>query len=117
MLSASILSSSVIADHPQTLANSTSQQTGPPRAKLAQSCLDVVDFPAHLRVRAGLHSGRDEERKLASRADVTQPTLALFDRLESEFLRLPSGIGVERLRDAPSDWSRQHAMLGLPWQF
>jgi site-specific DNA recombinase len=31
--------------------------------------------------------------------------------------RLPRGIGVERLRDAPSDWSRQHAMLGLPWQF
>src|SRR4029453_9295004 len=60
----------------------------PPRAKLAQSCLDVVDFPAHLRVRAGLHSGRDEERKLASRADVTEPTLALFDRLESEFLRV-----------------------------
>jgi site-specific DNA recombinase len=31
--------------------------------------------------------------------------------------RLPRGIGVERLRDAPSDLSRQHAMLGLPWQF
>jgi site-specific DNA recombinase len=31
--------------------------------------------------------------------------------------RLPRGIGVERLRDAPSAWSRQHAMLGLPWQF
>jgi hypothetical protein len=31
--------------------------------------------------------------------------------------RLPRGIGIERLRDAPSAWSRQHAMLGLPWQF
>jgi DNA invertase Pin-like site-specific DNA recombinase len=31
--------------------------------------------------------------------------------------RLPHGIGVERLRDAPIEWSRQHAMLGLPWQF
>jgi site-specific DNA recombinase len=31
--------------------------------------------------------------------------------------RLPRGIGVERLRDAPIEWSRQHAMLGLPWQF
>ena len=31
--------------------------------------------------------------------------------------RLPRGIGVERLRDAPTEWSRQHPMLGLPWQF
>jgi site-specific DNA recombinase len=31
--------------------------------------------------------------------------------------RLPRGIGVERLRDAPVEWSRQHQMLGLPWQF
>jgi site-specific DNA recombinase len=29
--------------------------------------------------------------------------------------RLPRGIGVARLRDAPIEWSRQHAMLGLPW--
>jgi site-specific DNA recombinase len=28
--------------------------------------------------------------------------------------RLPRGIGVTRLRDAPAEWSRQHAMLGLP---
>ncbi len=28
--------------------------------------------------------------------------------------RLPRGIGVTRLRDAPVEWSRQHAMLGLP---
>jgi site-specific DNA recombinase len=27
--------------------------------------------------------------------------------------RLPRGIGVARLRDAPGEWSRQHAMLGL----
>jgi len=27
--------------------------------------------------------------------------------------RLPRGMGVTRLRDAPSEWSRQHAMLGL----
>jgi hypothetical protein len=27
--------------------------------------------------------------------------------------RLPRSIGVTRLRDAPSEWSRQHAMLGL----
>jgi hypothetical protein len=27
--------------------------------------------------------------------------------------RLPRGIGVSRLRDAPAAWSRQHAMLGL----
>ena len=27
--------------------------------------------------------------------------------------RLPRGIGVTRLRDAPIEWSRQHAMLGL----
>jgi hypothetical protein len=26
---------------------------------------------------------------------------------------LPRGIGVTRLRDAPVEWSRQHAMLGL----
>jgi site-specific DNA recombinase len=25
--------------------------------------------------------------------------------------RLPRGIGVERLRDAPVEWSRQHVML------
>jgi hypothetical protein len=31
--------------------------------------------------------------------------------------RLPRGIGVERLRDAPVEWSRQHQMLGLPWLF
>lgn len=29
--------------------------------------------------------------------------------------RLPRGIGVTRLRDAPVEWSRQHAMLGLLW--
>src|SRR5215467_6106852 len=27
--------------------------------------------------------------------------------------RLPCGIGVARLRDAPAEWSRQYAMLGL----
>ena len=27
--------------------------------------------------------------------------------------RLPRGIGIVRLRDAPAEWSRQHAMLGL----
>jgi ParB-like chromosome segregation protein Spo0J len=27
--------------------------------------------------------------------------------------RLPRGIGVTRLRDAPAEWSRQHGMLGL----
>ena len=27
--------------------------------------------------------------------------------------RLPRGIGVARLRDAPAEWSRQHGMLGL----
>jgi site-specific DNA recombinase len=29
--------------------------------------------------------------------------------------RLPHGVGVTRLRDAPTEWSRQHAMLGLKW--
>jgi hypothetical protein len=28
--------------------------------------------------------------------------------------RLPQGIGVARLFDAPVTWSRQHQMLGLP---
>jgi hypothetical protein len=28
--------------------------------------------------------------------------------------RLPCGIGVTRLRDAPAEWARQYAMLGLP---
>jgi site-specific DNA recombinase len=27
--------------------------------------------------------------------------------------RRPRGIGVTRLRDAPAEWSRQYAMLGL----
>jgi site-specific DNA recombinase len=27
--------------------------------------------------------------------------------------RLPRGIGVARLRDAPAEWSRQYRMLGL----
>jgi hypothetical protein len=27
--------------------------------------------------------------------------------------RLPRGIGVARLRDAPAEWDRQYAMLGL----
>jgi hypothetical protein len=27
--------------------------------------------------------------------------------------RLPRGIGVTRLVDLPSDWTRQHEMLGL----
>ena len=27
--------------------------------------------------------------------------------------RLPRGIGITRLRDAPTEWSRQHALLGL----
>jgi hypothetical protein len=27
--------------------------------------------------------------------------------------RLPRGIGVARLRDAPAEWSRQYAMLGF----
>jgi site-specific DNA recombinase len=26
---------------------------------------------------------------------------------------LPRGVGVARLRDAPAEWSKQHAMLGL----
>jgi site-specific DNA recombinase len=29
--------------------------------------------------------------------------------------RLPRGIGVTRLRDAPAEWSRQHTMLGLAY--
>jgi site-specific DNA recombinase len=28
--------------------------------------------------------------------------------------RLPRGIGVTHLRDAPAEWARQYAMLGLP---
>jgi site-specific DNA recombinase len=31
--------------------------------------------------------------------------------------RLPRGIGVTRLRDAPAEWSRQYAMLGLYARF
>src|SRR5215467_15818672 len=31
--------------------------------------------------------------------------------------RLPRGMGVERLRDAPVEWSRQHEMLGLLGNF
>jgi site-specific DNA recombinase len=27
--------------------------------------------------------------------------------------RLPRGIGIARLRDAPAEWSRQRTMLGL----
>jgi hypothetical protein len=27
--------------------------------------------------------------------------------------RLPRGLGLTRLRDAPAEWSRQHSMLGL----
>jgi site-specific DNA recombinase len=27
--------------------------------------------------------------------------------------RLPRGVGVANLRDAPAEWSRQYAMLGL----
>jgi hypothetical protein len=27
--------------------------------------------------------------------------------------RLPRGVGVANLRDAPAEWSRQHSMLGL----
>ena len=27
--------------------------------------------------------------------------------------RLPRGVGVANLRDAPAEWSRQHAELGL----
>jgi hypothetical protein len=30
--------------------------------------------------------------------------------------RLPRHIGVTQLREAPVEWSRQHAMLGLQWQ-
>src|SRR5262245_7058754 len=60
----------------------------PPRAKLAHGCLDVVDFPAHLRVRAGLHSARDADRKLAGHADIPESALALFDRLDPKFLRV-----------------------------
>jgi site-specific DNA recombinase len=30
--------------------------------------------------------------------------------------RLPHGMGVTRLSDLPSEWSRQHQMLGLPTQ-
>ena len=30
--------------------------------------------------------------------------------------RLPHGMGVTRLADLPSEWSRQHQMLGLPAQ-
>lgn len=41
-----------------------------PRAKLAHRCIDILDFPSHLRVRAGLRSGRDEYRRLTRCADV-----------------------------------------------
>ena len=34
---------------------------------------------------AGLHSPRDEDCKLATRADVAEPALALFDRIEPSF--------------------------------
>jgi hypothetical protein len=27
--------------------------------------------------------------------------------------RLPRGVGIARLRDAPAEWSRQHTMLGF----
>ena len=27
--------------------------------------------------------------------------------------RLPRGVGIARLRDAPAEWARQHTMLGL----
>jgi hypothetical protein len=27
--------------------------------------------------------------------------------------RLPRGIGIARLRDAPAEWTKQHTMLGL----
>ncbi len=29
--------------------------------------------------------------------------------------RLPQGIGIARVFDAPAAWSRQHQMLGLAW--
>jgi site-specific DNA recombinase len=31
--------------------------------------------------------------------------------------RLPRGIGIERLRDAPAEWSLQFEVLGLNPQF
>jgi len=39
-----------------------------------------------------------------------------FNRAKLDFeqaQKLPRGIGVTRLRDAPAEWSRQYAMLGL----
>jgi hypothetical protein len=61
-----------------------------PHAKLAHRCLNIFNFPAHLCVRAELHSGGNEYCKLASPTDVAKSTLALFDRLKPKFFRIES---------------------------
>jgi molybdopterin-dependent oxidoreductase alpha subunit len=59
-----------------------------PHAKLAHRCLNILNFPAHLCVRAELHSGRNEYCKLASPTDVAKSTPALFDRLKPKFFQI-----------------------------
>src|SRR6185312_11319758 len=87
-----------------------------PRAKLAYGCLDVVDFPAHLRVHAGLRSSRDEDCKLSGRADITEPALALFDRIEPELLQVerPRAIQIFGWKAGCHFRVPQHAVL-LSW--
>jgi hypothetical protein len=48
--------------------------------------------------------------EFADRTDFQKMVDAQIDAVEG---RLPRGIGVERLRDAPAEWSRQFEALGL----
>jgi hypothetical protein len=53
----------------------------------------------------------EAETKHFSRDDIQQTKPKLVQAAIAG--RLPRGIGVTRLRDAPAEWSRQNAMLGL----
>ncbi|MGA8155125.1 MAG: recombinase family protein, partial [Rhodoplanes sp.] len=67
-------------------------------------------------------AGTDTVEQIASReqcslrqVNMTRSLAFLAPRLVQAAIegRLPRGIGVARLRDAPAEWSRQYAMLGL----
>jgi site-specific DNA recombinase len=82
---------------------------------------------------AAIARGRRWLRELVDNASITVETIAKREKcsarkvnmtislafLAPEFVkaaiegRLPRGIGVARLVDAPTEWSRQHQVLGL----
>jgi hypothetical protein len=70
-------------------------------------------MPRFRAVLSGIHmlrSGMRSVRDYLNQSAEIEDSVLINSHVEG---RLPRGIGVTRLRDAPAEWSRQCAMLGL----